>query len=148
MPSARVIVSLVFCLFFLVLIGFGLTYSWGARFAPLAVGTGGLILSLAQVVSEVRADDARDAPTEQDRRAVRLMAWLVGLVTLALTTGILPGSFVFIAAYARMAMRRTWAGSFAVATATVPIIYFFFEILLGLDLFDGWLAAYLVSNAL
>lgn len=146
MPSIRVIVSLTFCLFFLTLIGLGLTYSWGAGFAPLAVGAAGLILSLAEAVSEYRADEVRDAPTQEDRRAVKLMIWLVGLATLVLTAGTLPGSFLFIAAYARMLMRRTWMGSVAIAATVVAVIYLFFEILLGLDLFDGWLAAYLVLN--
>jgi len=148
MLRARVVVSLLLSLFFLTLIGFGLTYSWGAGFAPLIVGTGGLLLSLSQAFSDIRAGAADDAPTEQDRRAAQMLGWLAGLVALALILGILPGSFLFIAAYSRVMMRRNWAGAIAFAAIIVAAIYVFFETLLGLGLFDGWLAAYFVSNVL
>jgi len=148
MPGARVTVSLILIVFFLILIGFGLTYSWGAGFAPLIVGTGGLILSLSQAVSDIRAEAVDDAPTEKDRRALRLMAWLLGLVALALTLGILPGSFLFIVAYSRLTMRRNWFVAVAFAAITVFAIHVFFETLLGLSLFDGWLAAYFIPDVL
>ena len=76
-----------------------LTYAPDARFLPLVVGIPGLLLSVAQLVIEMRANPGIKIIPEEHRREVKMFAWFIAFVAGLVLFEFLYAGPALVAAY-------------------------------------------------
>ena len=136
MGDARAVVSGIMCVFFAGIVAIALSWSRGAALAPLAVGISGLVLSLLQLVDDMRT--SRHTQMRIPRAAFILVGWFAGFVLVTLAIGLLAGAFVSIAAYLRLYEHKGYSFAFAVAAVYTATAWLLFDMVLELSLFPGF----------
>jgi hypothetical protein len=135
------LLSGLLCLFFSAYALLALDFSPTARIAPLAFSLPGGLLAFLQFYSDLTRTPpaAGDQTTAPGARGVLL--WLAGLVAAAIFLGLLPGCWLFIAAWLRLRERRGLGFALTVASVFCGTAYLLFDVLLGLSLHTGLLTA-------
>ena len=137
MLEGRILVSAIMVVIFAGAVLLSFSYAPDARFLPLVVGIPGLLLSAAQLVTELRAHPGIKILPEEHRREVRMFAWFLGFVAGLVLFGFLYAGPALVAAYLIVAGRERWYMALGAAVLTWAILYGIFERFLGLPLFDG-----------
>ena len=137
MLEGRILVSGIMVVVFAmaVLLSFG--YAPEARFLPLVIGIPGLMLSVAQLIKELRERPGILMIPEERRREVRMFAWFVAFVGGLVLFGFMYAGPALVAVYLYFSGRERWYMALGAAFVTWAILYGVFERFLGLPLFDG-----------
>jgi hypothetical protein len=111
-----------------------------AALFPLVMGIPLLVLTLAQVVIELRERPA--APEVARGRALAVFAWMGAFIVLVLLFGFPIAVPVFVGAYLLIASREGWMPSLALAAVAWGAFHLLFERLLHFPfeagLIGGW----------
>ena len=137
MLEGRILVSGIMVVVFAAAVLLSFTYAPEARFLPLVIGIPGLLLSVAQLVKELRDNPGVAIIPEEHRREVRMFVWFIGFVAGLVLFGFLYAGPALVAAYLYFAGRERWYAALAAAFVTWAILFGIFERFLGLPLFDG-----------
>lgn len=147
LASSRVLTAGVMAAIVVSMTALAFGFPPAARLMPLLAGIPGSMLALICLGREVRLALVEAAPEAKEaRRAERAMlGW-----TLAFFAGILVAGFVIAApalvvAYLRFGSRERWTIALASAAITWGLLYGLFELAFRIPLFDGLLAAILVT---
>ena len=136
--DGQLLVSVTMVAIFGVFTAMAATYSPDARLAPLAVGTLGLVLSLAQLVACIRTGRREKEKAETDGHAGRvLLAWFAGFTTTTILVGIVPTALLLVFAFLRFRGREPLRTATALAVVFAVVVYATFELALGIPLFEG-----------
>jgi hypothetical protein len=143
MPEGRILVSGIMVLVFAGAVLLSFTYAPEARFLPLVIGIPGLILSIAQLATELRQHPDMVIIPEERRREAKMFAWFLTFVAGLVFFGFLYAGPVLVAAYLYFSGRERWYSAIAAAVITWGILYGVFERFLGLPLFEGLLSQWI-----
>ena len=137
MLEGRILVSGIMVVVFATAVLLSFTYAPEARFLPLVIGIPGLVLSVAQLVKEIRDHPDFVIVPEERRREARMFAWFLTFVGGLVLFGFLYAGPALVAAYLFFSGRERWYTALVAAFVTWAILYGVFERFLGLPLFDG-----------
>jgi Tripartite tricarboxylate transporter TctB family len=137
MLEGRIFVSGIMVVVFAtaVLLSFG--YAPEARFLPLVIGIPGLLLSVAQLIKELRDRPDVVIIPEERRREAKMFAWFITFVGGLVLFGFLYAGPALVAAYLYFSGRERWYTALGAALFALAILYGVFERFLGLPLFEG-----------
>jgi len=137
MLEGRIFVSGIMVVVFAtaVLLSFG--YAPEARFLPLVIGIPGLLLSVAQLIKELRDRPDVVIIPEERRREAKMFAWFITFVGGLVLFGFLYAGPALVAAYLYFSGRDRWYTALGAALFALAILYGVFERFLGLPLFEG-----------
>lgn len=151
-PDTNLVVASTLLAVFTAMVVAATRYSYEARLVPLLIGIPAVLLAGWQLWRELAnrgsQGDDREGTGEGHRDASRERAAIIGLVLFVLT--VLAGGFVVGGTLAVMAGQRVWLHERWRTTAqgglvAFVILYVFFERLLGLSLFNGWIAEWILG---
>lgn len=152
-----------FTVFFILLFAFAVfeakDFAFAGRLFPLTVGIAGLILTLMQLVLDLRAVHRSDEYNSQDfvdiapdlsipitvvrTRAVRFLCWILGLYLGIWLIGFKIMVPLFFVAFMRIEGRARWLPIFILTAVSVYAILYYFGELLGIfwpkPLISNWL---------
>ena len=132
------LVSVTMVAIFGVFTALATTYTSDARLAPLAVGTLGLALSLAQLIACIRTGRRENKKGDPDGHGGRvLLAWFAGFITTTILVGIVPTALLLVFAFLRFRGREPIRTAAAVTVIFAVVVYAVFELALGIPLFEG-----------
>jgi len=143
MLEGRILVSGIMVLVFATAVLLSFTYAPEARFLPLVIGVPGLVLSVAQLASELRQNPGIIVIPEERRREARMFAWFIIFVGGLVFFGFLYAGPALVAAYLYFSGRERWYTATAAALVTWAILFGVFERFLGLPLFEGLLSQWI-----
>ena len=137
MLEGRILVSGIMVVVFAtaVLLSFG--YAPEARFLPLVIGIPGLLLSVAQLIKELRDHPGGFTIPEERRREAKMFAWFIVFVGGLVLFGFMVAGPALVAAYLYFSGRERWYMALGAAVLAWAILYGVFERFLGLPLFEG-----------
>jgi predicted metal-binding membrane protein len=137
---AGLLISGAFSVFFILFVGFALTFSPEARLMPLVVGVPAAVLALLQFFHELRFSQLAEGRrfTHQDiSQAGIMLAWFTGLVLSTIAIGVLAATALFLAFFLYLHHRRNLIYAVAISAGFSSVIYLFFTSALGIELFKG-----------
>lgn len=137
MLEGRILVSGIMVVVFATAVLLSFTYAPDARFLPLVIGIPGLLLSVVQLVKELRDNPGVVIIPAERRREARMFAWFIGFVAGLVLFGFLYAGPALVAVYLYYSGRERWYTALAAAFVTWAILFGVFERFLGLPLFDG-----------
>jgi Tripartite tricarboxylate transporter TctB family len=138
MLEGRILTSAIMVAVFAVAVALAFTYAPDARFLPLVIGIPGLLLSLIQLVSELRVANPPAVVTpDEHKREGRMFAWFALFVGGLILFGFLYAGPVLVAAFLYFSGRERWYVALAGAAFAWAVLYGVFERFLGLPLFEG-----------
>jgi hypothetical protein len=137
MLEGRILVSGIMVVVFAMAVLLSFSYAPEARFLPLVIGIPGLLLSVAQLIKELRERPGILMIPEERRREARMFAWFVTFVGGLVLFGFMYAGPALVAAYLYFSGRERWYTALGAAFVTWAILYGVFERFLGLPLFDG-----------
>jgi hypothetical protein len=143
MLEGRILVSSIMVVVFAAAVLLSLTYAPEARFLPLIIGIPGLVLSLAQLVTELRQNPEVVIIAAERRREAKMFAWFIIFVAGLVLFGFEYAGPALVAAYLYFSGRERWYTAIAAAFVTWAILYGVFERFLGLPLFEGLLSQWI-----
>jgi Tripartite tricarboxylate transporter TctB family len=116
--------------------------SWPPKAAlfPLVMGIPLLLLTLAQVILELRAAPVAAEPAGTKRRVFAVFAWMAGFVALVLLGGFAAAVPIFVFLYLRLDSREGWVLSGALAAAAWGFFHLVFQRLLHFPFEAGLIA--------
>ena len=101
-----------------------------AALFPLVMGIPLLVLTVAQVILELRAAPAPAEPGSAGRRALTVFAWMGGFIALVLLGGFAAAVPIFVFLYLRLDSREGWLLSATLAAAAWGFFHLVFQRLL------------------
>jgi hypothetical protein len=137
MLEGRILVSGIMVVVFGTAVLLSFSYAPDARFLPLVIGIPGVLLSVAQLVKELRDNPGAVVIPAERRREATMFAWFIGFVAGLVLFGFLYAGPALVAIYLYFAGRERWYTALAAAIVTWAILFGIFERFLGLPLFDG-----------
>ena len=143
MLEGRLLVSGIMVVVFATAVLLSLSYAPDARFLPLVIGIPGVLLSVAQLVKELRDHPEIVLVPEERRREATMFAWFVTFVAGLVLFGFMYGGPALVAAYLYFSGRERWYWAIGAAFVTWAILYGIFERFLGLPLFDGLISQWI-----
>jgi len=116
-----------------------LNYPAEAASMPLIIGGCGAVLSLFQLIVELRA--SRGAHEEQIdlRKDIPIYLWVWSFVVAVVAFGFVPAAPVMLFAYLRLRSRESWWLSLLLSAGVLALLYGLFQVALGVPLFEGLL---------
>ncbi len=153
--SGRLVMSLVILGMFVGMVAMATAYPPDSRFLPFVVGLPAIVLAGIQVAAEIVAvlrarAQAPEAPAARPpagpSRTVReliIFGWFLGFVAAILLLGFLVAAPLSVLAFLRLQQREPWALSLALASGAWLLVYFVFQRLLRMVLFEGFLLDWL-----
>lgn len=145
--SSRVLTAGVMVMIFVTMTVLAFGFPPAARLMPLLAGVPGSVLALICLGREIRLALEEVAPgTVEARRVERAMlAWTFAFFLGILAAGFLAAVPVLVVAYMRLGAKERWITALVSATATWAVLYGLFEVAFGIPLFEGFLAAALLT---
>ena len=137
MLEGRILVSLIMVAVFAIAVGLSFTYAPEARLLPLVVGIPGLILSLVQLVKELREQGIPVISLEEHAREWRMFAWFFLFAAGLVLFGFPYAGPLLVAAFLYFSGGEKWYVAVIAAIIAWSILYGVFERFLGLPLFEG-----------
>jgi hypothetical protein len=101
-----------------------------AALFPLVMGIPLLVLTVAQVILELRAPPLPPEAPSAGRRVLMVFAWMIGFVALVLLGGFAAAVPIFVFLYLRLDSREGWVLSGALAAAAWGFFHLVFQRLL------------------
>ncbi len=151
--SGSAMVGLFYSLVFVLAMGTAWHLPAQATLFPLAAGTAGLILSLYQVVRELKSeapgpdDDNRgylDLQPQHSlpdalvaRRALRMLSWIMGFYLLTYVIGFSFSVPLFVFAYLLLEARARWWTGLLITTGLWLVVMVVFHQILGQNIPHG-----------
>ena len=139
MLEGRILVSGIMVVVFATAVGLSFTYAPETRMLPLVIGIPGLVLSIIQLLTELRARPEPAVTAEEHTREGRMFAWFFVFVGGLVLFGFLYGGPALVAAYLYFSGREKWYVALIAAAFAWVVLYGVFEQFLGLPLFEGLL---------
>jgi hypothetical protein len=123
-------------------------FSYGADEAgmmPLVVGIPGLVLTLAQLIIEIRTKhtDVKVVSREERSNEFRMFGWFFVFIAGIILFGFPYAAPLIVAAYLHFSWQEKWYTVLGAAVFAWAVLHYLFGVVLGLPLFEG-----LVVNAL
>ena len=137
MVEGRTLTAGIMVAVFVTMVGLALTYPQDARFLPLVIGIPGLVLSIVQLFTELRARPEPAVTPEEHRREGRMFAWFFVFVGSLVLFGFLYAGPALVAAYLYFSGKERWYVALIAAAFAWAVLYGVFEQFLGLPLFEG-----------
>jgi hypothetical protein len=137
MLEGRVLISGLMVAVFAIAVALSLTYAPEARLLPLVIGVPGLLLSVAQLIKELRERGVAVVTSEEHVREFRMFAWFVGFVAGLVLFGFPYAGPLLVAAYLYFSGGEKWYVAVIAAILAWSVLYGVFERFLGLPLFEG-----------
>jgi uncharacterized membrane protein YGL010W len=101
-----------------------------AALFPLVMGVPLLVLTVAQVILELRAPPVPAQAPSPGRRVLMVFAWMIGFIALVLLGGFAAAVPVFVFLYLRLDSREGWLLSGVLAAAAWGFFHLVFQRLL------------------
>jgi hypothetical protein len=136
--TSTVALSLTFLLIFSsAVVVAKLNYPADAASMPLIIGGCGAVLSLLQLIAELRA--SRGAYEEQIdlRKDIPIYLWVWSFVIAVVAFGFVLAAPVMLFAYLRLRSRESWWLSLLLSCCILALLYGLFQVALGVPLFEG-----------
>jgi hypothetical protein len=136
--TSNVALSLTFLLIFSsAVVVAKLNYPADAASMPLIIGGCGAVLSLFQLIVELRA--SRGAYEEQIdlRKDIPIYLWVWAFVFAVVAFGFVLAAPVMLFAYLRFRSRESWWLSLLLSAGILALLYGLFQVALGVPLFEG-----------
>lgn len=143
MVDGRILTAGVMFAIFASFVGVSFAYPVEARFTPLVIGIPGLILSLIQLVSELRTKTARVILSEERGREYRMFGWFAFFILGIILFGFPYAGPVVVAAYLHFSWHEKWYTSLGAAFFSWVVLHYLFGEILGLPLFEGLIVEWL-----
>ena len=137
MVEGRILVSGIMVVVFATAVGLSFTYAPETRMLPLVIGIPGLVLSIIQLFTELRARPEPAVTPEEHAREGRMFAWFFIFVGSLILFGFLYAGPALVAAYLYFSGKEKWYVALVAAAFAWAILYGVFEQFLGLPLFEG-----------
>ena len=138
--KGRVLLCAVMGLFFLAITVLGTGYPADVRFFPMIAAVTGLLLSVMQLITEIRMTQAsgEDVVTAGERwKAAKIFLWLTGLVLTTVLAGILAASCLFLPVYFAVIEKFSKTRAVVLTGVFTLVLYLLFEVVFQLSLFPG-----------
>ena len=148
--DGRTSMSLVMLAIFVSMVAVASTYPEETRLLPLVIGIPGIVLCLVQVAIDGMAAKRRRAeaalsPSSKAIREVVLLGWFLGFLLAVLCFGFLIAAPVMIFAFLYFDQHEPLRLAAIMAAAGLAVLYFVFETLLELILFNGLITEWLIG---
>lgn len=142
--NGRIVTSLAMVVLFAFFVVQAFFFRHEAAVMPLLVGLPGLILSLAQLVVEIRAHGGgnEDEPVLSGRERT-IMLWIAGFTLGVIAFGFVLGAPLLLAAYLLFVAGERWSTA-AMGGALCLAVMYGLERLLHIPLFEGLVIHYLL----
>jgi hypothetical protein len=137
MLEGRILVSGIMVVVFATAVALSFTYAPETRMLPLVIGIPGLVLSIVQLFTELRARPEPAVTPEEHVREGRMFAWFFIFVGSLVLFGFLYAGPALVAAYLYFSGKEKWYVALTAAVFAWAILYGVFEQFLGLPLFEG-----------
>lgn len=137
MLEGRILVSGIMVVVFATAVGLSFTYAPETRMLPLVIGIPGLVLSIIQLFTELRARPEPAVTPEEHKREGRMFAWFILFVVSLVLFGFLYAGPALVAAYLYFSGKEKWYVALIAAAFAWTVLYGVFEQFLGLPLFEG-----------
>ncbi|MFC2059656.1 tripartite tricarboxylate transporter TctB family protein [Chloroflexota bacterium] len=113
------------------------TYQFKAQLLPVVFGIVLVILSVVGLVVELKKKAAKETKAPKEVTTIIIAAaWLIGFVVLIFLIGFVLAALLFGGAYFKL-HNRGWIGSIAFGLVMGIFTYVVFDLLLGVDLYQG-----------
>jgi hypothetical protein len=139
MLEGRILVSVIMVVVFAIAVGLSFTYAPEARLLPLVIGIPGLLLSVVQLVKELRERGIPVITPHEHTREWRMFAWFFSFVGGLVLFGFPYAGPLLVAAFLYFSGGEKWYVAVTAAIIAWSILYGVFERFLGLPLFEGLL---------
>ncbi|HMA50081.1 MAG TPA: tripartite tricarboxylate transporter TctB family protein [Magnetospirillaceae bacterium] len=137
-PTSPAILSGVFLVIFASAAGVAaLNYPPGAASMPIMIGAVGAVLSLLQLVVELRRSRGAFEEKVDLRKDLPIYGWVWGFVLAVIAFGFLPAAPLMLLAYLRLRSKESWKLSLILSAAVFVLLYGLFQRVLGVPLFEG-----------
>lgn len=143
MLEGRIVISALMVLVFGGAVAISLGLDPRAARLPLVVGIPGLILSVVQLVKELRETNPEMFSIEHRRRELIMFGWFFGFVGGLVLFGFMYGGPVLVAVFLYFSGREKWYVCLGAAAFAAVVLYGVFEQFLGLAVFRGLLFQWL-----
>lgn len=159
--NGEVVMSLIFVLFFAVIIIMSLGYPSQAALLPIVVSVPGLVLSIAVFITEIWkvkitgiTESAKETHSEDNlaakdqkvaqkvKREKIYLLWLIVALVIILVFGFFIGVAIFLPLYLRLQGKESWKVTILYTIFSWLTIYILFYRFLGIPLFEGFLSKY------
>ncbi len=154
--NGRICFTLIMLSIFATMIGIALGYPPPARFLPLVIGIPGIVLTVSQLVVDLRElrqpPPVRDASEERDahqssrtgsvlKREIVLFAYFFALVAGVILFGFWLTIPVFIIVFLGLHERESWRFAMSLTIAGTAALYLVFDRMLSIILHEGFITA-------
>jgi hypothetical protein len=140
--KGRASASLTMVVLFAAFVGQALFFRREAAVMPLLIGVPGLILSLAQLIIDIRKTGRPEDEPILSAPERTIMLWLLGFVLGIIAFGFVIGASLLVAAYLIFVAGERWLAAAAGGTLCLAAMYGL-ERLLNIPLFEGLVIQYL-----
>ena len=137
---AEIIVSGFLCLFFTAFVVAATSYSAEARLLPLVAGIPAWVLSILQLLQDIRRAFAESVPRASVAAytpSIRMLLWFAGAVLATLALGVLPAAWLFVLFYLRLQFGARWMFALLAASGFATSLYLLVSVLLDIQLMDS-----------
>ena len=138
----RKLIVILLTAFFGFVVLVGLSYSASAALGPVITGIIGLSCVIPELLAELRkpADPVEESwHGETAKQERRLLAWVCGLLALALLLGLLVAAVLFVFLYTWRVQRLSLPLALFLAACIGGFFYGVFDRLMEITLYQGWL---------
>lgn len=161
MLSGRLLFTALMLAIFVTMVAIAWGYPPNARFAPWVIGIPGILITLGQLIIDVR--DAHRSPrarrADHDtnntaastaatgrapavvKRELTLFAYFFGLVAGVVLFGFWIAIPAFIMLYLRVHERESWPFTLALTAGSVVVLYLLFDRILSIALHEGFVTS-------
>jgi putative Ca2+/H+ antiporter (TMEM165/GDT1 family) len=141
--EGRIAISAVMLAIFAGMVGYAATFPAEARMLPWVIGIPGLVLCVAQLVTEIRNRPEKQIDPAETRRELMMFGWIAAFILGVLLFGFILAGPVLVAAYLWFDWREQPQVIAISAAICFAILYGVFERALGMDLFPGLVTGWL-----
>lgn len=155
--SGRLLFTLVMLTIFVFMVVVALSYPPASRFAPLVIGIPGILITLGQLIVDIRElygptsaehsrpepDKAMQAPADERtgsvvKRELILFAYFFGLVAGIVLFGFWLTIPLFILLFLRLHERENWSFTLSLTAIGTVVLYLVFDRMLSIVLHEGF----------
>jgi hypothetical protein len=139
MVDGRILTAGIMVLIFATMVTFAFTYGPEAGMMPLVVGIPGLMLTLTQLVIELRTkpQDVKVFTPEERKAEVRMFGWFFLFIAGIILFGFPYAGPLLVFSYLHFSWHEKWYVSLGAAAFAFAVLHYLFGIVLGLPLFEG-----------
>jgi hypothetical protein len=146
MVDGRVLTAGIMFAIFALMVALAFTYGGDAGMMPLVIGIPGLLLTLTQLVIELRTRpaDAKVFTPEERMAEIRMFGWFFLFVAGIILFGFPYAGPLLVFAYLHFSWREKWYVSIGAAAFAWVVLHYIFGVVLGLPLFEGLIMQWLL----